>query len=378
MISATPIFALRSGFVYQKPSFSRRDDFATTPDVLPLKPLTKAATKKNSTTSDTQVDWHPVFEKVKNNALLSVILTAALAYGIVHPKSAWNIGTAVPKAIWNLPKTGKAILDSRPMIFLPYKPTLIDTSLKLFRPLNIIKLGNMSLPDWTSRLMTLGLYIPQGYFAIKYQRQPYETWGRNFLVWLSTFYLIMMSKKPDFPINLLFNQLFLPKQKTPKGILSKLVNPIRPEFNYLECFKRAGINLDKIGAKGDLSKIISKNAFWATLDLNELRQIKFYVERLKNRFRATSEIRLLREKIKVEKFLNNMLVMNVLKNLALAVLTAYCIGVLVPYLVFKYISPLDKQFARPKMRYVMPPSEIDKLKQLNTLASVDSSKTGEG
>ena len=46
MTSATPIFALRTGFVYQKPSFSRRDNFVTPPDVTPLKPLTQAQ-KKN-------------------------------------------------------------------------------------------------------------------------------------------------------------------------------------------------------------------------------------------------------------------------------------------------------------------------------------------
>ena len=334
---------------------------------------------KNYSTHKTLLDQS--YKLVKENVMLSLVSAATAAYAITHPLKAVSIVTALPRAIINIPKTWEYFMNIRPHVFLPHKPTLLETRMKLFKPLNIIKLGNMSLPDWTSRLMTLGLYIPQGYFAIKYQRQPYETWGRNVLVWISTFYLIMLSKNPSFPINQFFNQLFLPKQQlkraktigqklklllSPKKLLNELINPFRPDFNYLECFKKAGINLQKLGITGNLSQEVKK-APWSLLDLNELRQVKGYVDQLQMRYSVTSELRILGQKMKIERFLNNMLILNLVKSMTLALLTAYLIGIVVPYLVFRYISPLDKRFARPKMRYVVPPAELDKLKAMNTL-----------
>lgn len=218
------------------------------------------------------------------------------------------------------------------------------------------RVGGMSLEDFTLRLMVWTIYLPQGIMAIRYRQHPFETWGRNVLVWLGGIAIVLLGKHPKYGFNAIFNQFMVPRQKLPKlpdGMLEKarlfkqnpkmlmehLVNPLRPRENYLEIMREAGINLRTLGYKGPYTseamlKAVREKPFWPTLDINE----KYKLHALRNMVRSASK------RQAVENVIRRTTLCKYLSVGVSALLMAYLIGVALQKAVFDYIAPLDKRF----------------------------------
>lgn len=213
---------------------------------------------------------------------------------------------------------------------------------KLPKPPNM-RIGGWSLEDFTSRLMVWLIYIPQGIMAILNKQVPFETWGRNMSVWLSTTGITSLGKSPKYGFNTFFNWfLMLPQIKRPHNGLEKLLNRFRMPNNYLELLHEAEIDLKQMGFKGDFTKAsfndaVKKQSFWSALSVTE----KMKLEKLKNKLISQKNF----AKIKViDQVQKRMAVSKISAIMLSAVIMALAVGIVVQKAIFKFVSPLDKRF----------------------------------
>jgi hypothetical protein len=229
-------------------------------------------------------------------------------------------------------------------------------------PVNM-RVGGLSIEDFTNRLMVWTIYIPQGIMAIKYKQHPFETWGRNIIIWLGMLGVNIVGKHPKYGFNAGFNALMTPKEKlaplpqsiteragfffkNPRQILNHLANPFRIDRNYLEIAREAGVNLKKVGVKGNLAEAV-KGAVWSKFDVNEHEKILGFADILLERAEKAGgsrlKARLTEQAQLVKKVAFRISAMKYLSVAAAAILMSVFVGVFLQKLVFMFIAPLDKK-----------------------------------
>ena len=146
---------------------------------------------------------------------------------------------------------------------------------KLFN--NDIRWGGLSLEDMASRVQTLlGVYLLQGYYAIKDDKHPWETNGRNAVIWVMTLLLQNLAKSENYGVNtLLFNPFMRQKGYLSSEMsgLQKFLDRGRMNVDYLDILQDAGIKISDDELKGARK---GKKALWASswLDANKTDLIK--------------------------------------------------------------------------------------------------------
>lgn len=174
------------------------------------------------------------------------------------------------------------------------------------------RVGGLSIEDIMARAQTLiGLYFLQTYSAFKDEKHPWETLGRNAVVWTGGFYLTKLLKSENFGVNTLFINPFMRQQGTPvldlRGKVRTLINFVtrqtetpeqaekslgwlrfeklidwaRLPVDYTEILEKAGLSIkdsDKEAARS------GKKALWAAsyLDKNRLNRVQAYYIKLKD------------------------------------------------------------------------------------------------
>lgn len=156
-------------------------------------------------------------------------------------------------------------------------------SAKLFN--TDVRKGGLSLEDVAGRLQTLlGIYLLQGYYAVKDDKHPWETNGRNAMIWVMTLLLQHMTKSESYGVNTL---LFNPFMRQ-KGVLSSentkmqnFLDRYRMKVDYLDILQDSGISINTDDLKGART---GKKALWAAswLDGNKADLIKKRFEALEN------------------------------------------------------------------------------------------------
>jgi hypothetical protein len=250
----------------------------------------------------------------------------------------------------------------------------------------------------SSRFLTLfGLYIPQGILAIKAKKHPYETNGRNVVVWVMTFYLMQFLKNDNFGINsLLLNPLMLQKGKLQAfnkktdipanaGFIKKMLHStFKPPLNYmqrvanktfgmngnyLDVLKDSGINV----SQGDIKKaLLSTKSPWASLDNNQLDLINNRYEELrkivsKDGIEALGKLKEPVSEALYKTYPKVIRRLNIFPMISASLLTAatvYVIGGVAMQIVYRFIAPLDKDFnpeafkARNNKKKNQPPKPV--------------------
>lgn len=243
---------------------------------------------------------------------------------------------------------------------------------------NDLRMRGLSMEDVAARSLTLfGLYIPQGFLSIKDQRHPYETNGRNALMWTLSVFLTQFLKNKGFGVNSLFlnplmieksqlttfdRQADIPKDagffiRTIHRTMKPPINWVQRQLNrafgmdgdYLAVLKDAGIDVNK---KDIPNAMMGITAPWADLDNNKIDLINHRYSELKklvqkDGLEALSKLEsplpeaVYRAYPKVLKRLN---IFPVISTSIIAAVTIYVIGGLAMIPVYKFIAPLDKDF----------------------------------
>lgn len=147
-----------------------------------------------------------------------------------------------------------------------------------------VRVGGLSLEDVAARAQTIiGVYLMQGYLAVKDHKHPWETNGRNITVWLMTTFLTQFLKNDHFGVNTLLLNPFMKPKVTDSAAIAKLgpierwINKKRLDINYIDIVKRAGITVKD----EDLAKVVAgKKSLWASLDTNKIDRINNLYEEL--------------------------------------------------------------------------------------------------
>lgn len=214
--------------------------------------------------------------------------------------------------------------------------------------------GGLSLEDVAGRLQTLvGVYLLQGYYSIKDDKHPWETNGRNAMVWIITLLLQSLTKSENFGVNtLLFNPLM--KQKGAESsrfeFVQNALDKTRMNVGYLDILKDAGIPMTR---QEEAEALKGKKALWASswLDNNKIALIKNRYETLKQKAMEGGAIK--PEKLTAEErrifesipgFFHRINGWNGLSTAIIMGVTVYFIGGVAMRIVNKVISPLDKDF----------------------------------
>lgn len=218
-----------------------------------------------------------------------------------------------------------------------------------------VRMGGLSLEDVAGRLQTLiGVYLLQGYYAVKDDKHPWETNGRNAMIWVMTLVLQNLTKSENYGLNTLLCNPFMRQKGHLSSEMAWLQNGLdkfRMDADYLDILQDAGISMSTDELKGARE---GKKALWASswLDANKTDLIRRRYESLKSRV-STQEgkeilSQLTQEEQKIYKsipsFFNRI---NSWNNLSTAIIvgsTIYLIGGVAMKIVNKVISPLDKDF----------------------------------
>ncbi len=254
-----------------------------------------------------------------------------------------------------------------------------------------VRVGGMSLEDMAARLQTLiGVYILQGYLSIKEKKHPWETNGRNVVVWLLTTYVVQFLKNDSFGINtLLLNPFMKPKVDYSKPVekvaepvkqaverkgfgklvhavleplgkllaplkpvveqigrmLDRLINPLRMDINYVDILERAGVKVSESEKKAVAA---GKKSLWASQDVNLLSRVNNLYDSLQAKVKAEGLESLSAQDQKIFKelpsFLKRVNFFPIISTALITAATVYIIGSLAMKIVYKFIAPLDKDF----------------------------------
>lgn len=201
------------------------------------------------------------------------------------------------------------------------------------------KLGGLSFEDWAARLLTIfGIYIPQGFIAIKENKHKWETNGRNALVWTMTLGLTMLVKNDKFSTNTLLN--FFMKNGQAAAAENPTAGPVKRFFNKL---KLNGDYFDILkSAKIDFKEADRAKAHWSNLDKNVMDTIGLHLKELAAKT-GISDAEKSFLKL-ANKFVFRRNLFNVLSTGIITLLTMYVIGRFAMELVFRFIAPLDHDF----------------------------------
>jgi hypothetical protein len=233
-----------------------------------------------------------------------------------------------------------------------------------------IRVGGLSLEDMAGRLLTLiGIYIPQGYFAIKDEKHPWETNGRNAVVWLMTLALTSMTKSENYGVNtLLLNPIMKQKGSATPWLpfMKRILDPFRMDVDYLDILEHAGIALSK-----DEKRLAGegKKALWASswLDVNKLEKIQNHYKTLQQKVadkvankEALSKVD--KRMLEVDKrmleaipsFFKRINAFNFVSTALITAATVYFIGGVAMRIVNKVFSPLDKDYEGPNAKKKLP------------------------
>lgn len=218
-----------------------------------------------------------------------------------------------------------------------------------------IRVGGLSLEDMAGRLLTLiGIYIPQGYFAIKDEKHPWETNGRNAVVWLMTIALTSLTKSENYGVNtVLLNPLMQQKGSAVKFLpfLKPLVDPLRMDLDYLTILENSGINISAAEKEGAIK---GKKALWASswLDANKLEKIQNRLTELTEKSAKKAKLSDM-EKHMLEAIPSFFKRINTFNFVSVGIITAatvYFIGGVAMRIVNKVFSPLDKDYDGPNAK----------------------------
>ncbi len=220
----------------------------------------------------------------------------------------------------------------------------------------------LSLEDMAGRFQTLlGVYLLQGYYSIKDDKHPWETNGRNAMIWVMTLLLQQMAKSENFGVNtLLFNPLMKQKgaHSSDIGLVQKSLDALRMDKDYLDILQDAGVSItpEELDAarKG-------KKALWASswLDANKTALIKKRYDALHAKVVTPGEKALSLNKLTpyerkiyeaIPGFFRRINGWNGLSTAIIMGATIYFIGGVAMRIVNKVISPLDKDFDGNKNR----------------------------
>lgn len=250
-----------------------------------------------------------------------------------------------------------------------------------------IRKGGLSLEDIAARLQTaIGVYLLQGYYSVKDSKHPWETNGRNALVWLMTLGVTWWSKSDSVGVNpMVFNTFMKQKGSAAKlfqvPIPRELVDWARMDTDYLDILQKAGL------LKPNEVKDAAENgkSLWTAswLDVNKIEKIQNYGKKLeeqllelapdrvktvfqqykKGKVSASAfkkEMRQFLETLKasgrteeremakmyqaIPNFFKRINIFNVSSTALVMAATVYLIGVVAMRIVNKFISPLDKDY----------------------------------
>jgi len=209
-----------------------------------------------------------------------------------------------------------------------------------------VRVGGLSLEDMAGRLQTLiGVYLLQGYFAVKDQKHPCETNGRNAIVWLMTLALTSITKSENYGVNTVLLNPFMKQKGAAVRFLPFLKQPfdaVRMDVDYLDIIEKAGIKIQEKERTGALK---GTKALWASswLDANKIEKIQNYLSDLTLKGDSlTREEKLMKEAI--PKFFKRINLFNILSTGIITAATVYFIGGVAMRIVNKFISPMDKDF----------------------------------
>jgi len=215
-----------------------------------------------------------------------------------------------------------------------------------------IRAGGLSLEDIAGRLQTLiGVYILQGYYAAKEHKHPYETNGRNAVVWLMTIALPALPKSENFGVNTLLLNPIMQKKGTASKIpgMQNLLDKVRMDADYFDIIEKAGIKVsdaEKIGAQK------GKKALWASgwLDSNRIEQIQNLAKELqakvdKKEVLKEGEADILKS---IPGFFKRVNTFNIASTAIITAATVYFIGGVAMKIVNKVFTPLDNNPAGGK------------------------------
>jgi hypothetical protein len=207
------------------------------------------------------------------------------------------------------------------------------------------RIGNLSIQDISSRVnVLLAVYVPALYFSLHPKKKHFwETNGRNVLLWFITLAIALATKSKRFGFNQ-FLDPFMAKKTNQAGAWQKVLNKFRPDYNYQDLLKNAGLS--------------SRHASWVDVsgDNNALETLKMKVEQLAQKAKDKAKTGATLEPAEKELMENIPKFMNRLTGIRLAstglnmLLTITIIGILAMEVVFRVIAPLDPDFDASKFR----------------------------
>ncbi len=221
-----------------------------------------------------------------------------------------------------------------------------------------IRVGGMSMEDISGRLQTLiGVYMLQGYFAYKDKKHPWETNGRNAVVWLMTVALSVWSKSDSYGINTMVFNHFMKAKGTPNKIpmMQSLLDWARMDTDYLKILEAANIDVPK---KDAIAARSGKKALWAAswLDSNKVKRIQRYLQEIEQKAPGTLDETELAMKKAIPQFFKRMNVANMASTAVITAATVYLIGNVAMQIVNKLFTPLDKDTGMLNMKPTYQPS----------------------
>jgi hypothetical protein len=213
--------------------------------------------------------------------------------------------------------------------------------------------SSLSLVDIVSRVQVIpSVYIPQGIYSIRLKEHPWETNTRNLLAWLGALGVTYLVKHKTLGLNMIFNQFLLPAEKLPRNAspLSHLINRLKPDggpqgrYNYLKLMEDAGIDIQKLGYKGNGSpqsylKAVKEQPYWTGLDVLQ----KKALVRLSKNPQVAQDIQ-----NAASKLIQRMAVCKYLAVISAGILLTLTIGVFMQKLIFKFVAPLDEKYERER------------------------------
>jgi hypothetical protein len=130
------------------------------------------------------------------------------------------------------------------------------------------------------------------------------------------------------------------------------------KWNYLKFCEDAGIHLKALKVQGSIDKEVYRSGFWNKLDLNEIRLLENFRDRLK--LKGTKyglRPAYLAEVKNIQSFLNRVSSLRYFSCVVMAIWQGLMIGIAMPKAVFWFSKVWDKKFERPVQRVIVNTEE---------------------